>query len=178
MFPIFTKGDVLVVGMGNKATDIARSQAGQKALSPGYEFLTLSPEPAVTHLILSYLILSFLILSNWFDFCYQCDDRKSHLELRISSAKSFQGQNALEFLKSRNLVMFTYDNPNMTSVYMEEVVKLDVFEIMEGMRTHMKAGGRIEVQFYLCIKAQLKNARSTKLLCVLSSILLILFIYR
>ena len=70
---ILTKGDVLVLGMGNKPTDIIRAQEAQKALNPGFDFLTLSPDAA--------------------------DGRKTHLELRFQNAASFQKPDVVEFLK-------------------------------------------------------------------------------
>jgi len=59
--------------MGLKATDIIRAQEGQKALSPGHEFLTLSPDAA--------------------------EDRKTHLEMRFQNAASFQKKEVDEFFE-------------------------------------------------------------------------------
>lgn len=67
------RGDVMVLGMGNKATDLIRVQEGQKALSPGYEFLTLSPDKA--------------------------EGRKTHLEMRFQNAASFQNPEVVDFFK-------------------------------------------------------------------------------
>jgi hypothetical protein len=70
---ILTKGDVLVLGMGNKSTDIIRAEEAQKALYPGFDFLTLSPDAA--------------------------NGRTTHLELRFQNAGSFQKPDVVEFLK-------------------------------------------------------------------------------
>lgn len=67
----------------------------------------------------------------------------------------------------------------MTNVYMAEVVKVNAFEIMEGMRHHMQAGGCIEIEFLPVLRDQFKAGyQGIKILCIQSSNLLILLICR
>jgi hypothetical protein len=45
----------------------------------------------------------------------------------------------------------------MSDRYMLETVKVNAFEIMEGIRKNMQPGGRIEIEFLPSIRAQFES---------------------